>query len=101
MYLNDAASNAGTVLSAGTPQGLLRVEYSIPANYTGTVDITLSAPTNGAEVWGDTFFNANNPLLVNGSITVNSAITPEPSSLVLLLFGAVGLFGIRRLRARG
>jgi hypothetical protein len=101
VWLNDAAEGAGASLAAGTPLGLLRVEYSIPANYTGSVDLTLQAPTNGQEGWGDSSFSFNTPLTVNGSITVNSAITPEPSSLVLLLFGAIGLFGIRRLRARG
>jgi len=102
VWLNDSSTtNAGTTLTAGTPLGLLRIEFTIPANYTGSVDLTLSAPTNNGLEWGDTFNNANTPLTVNGSITVNSAITPEPSSLVLLLFGAVGLFGIRRLRARG
>jgi hypothetical protein len=97
--LQDEPNGAATTL-AGTPLGLLQVEYSIPANYTGTV--ALSLPDGNSDVaYGalflDSSYSPDIPNLVNGSITV----TPEPSSVVMLILGAVGLFGIRRLRARG
>jgi len=99
VFLNDVPTDNGPTLSAGSPLGLLRVEYSIPANFVGAADLTLitSQPTgNLPAVWGDTAFNANTPLVVSGSITV----TPEPTSMVLLVLGAIGLFGVRRLRSR-
>ena len=90
-------------MSAGSPLGLLRVEYSIPANTTGVFPLTqvdgYQDPAYGA-VWGDNNSNVNLPLFVDGAITVNPVATPEPSSLVLLVLGAVGLFGVRRLRSR-
>ena len=98
-FLNDAATDAGTTLTSGTPLGLLQIEYSIPAHFAGTVavDITPYAQNQvfGA-VWGDTSYDVNFPTIVNGAIIV----TPEPGSLALLLIGAAGWFGIRRLRAR-
>ena len=91
VFLPDAATNAGTTLTAGTPLGLLRVEYSIPANFIGTVpiDIAISPDSTVPAVWADSAFNTNTPLVVNGSITVS--YPPEPSSLVLLVLGALGL----------
>jgi hypothetical protein len=101
VYNLDTPSNAGTSVVSGTPLGLMRVEYVIPGGTpVGTVfPLTLGTPTNGATVagsWGDNQFNPNTPTYVNGSITV----TPEPTSMVLFVLGAIGLFGIRRLRSR-
>jgi len=99
VFLEDGASNAGTSLSAGTPLGLLRVEYSIPAGFEGVATLAVGTANNNAlapAAWSDTFFNNNVPLTVDGSITV----VPEPTSVVLLVLGAIGLFGIRRMRAR-
>lgn len=100
---SDAPTNSGTNSVAGTPLGLLRIEYSVPANTTGTFPLTVvdgyQDPANGS-IWGDSGFNVNLPLLASGAITVAPVATPEPSSLLLLVLGAVGLFGIRRLRSR-
>jgi len=101
---NDLPSNTGTNSVAGTPLGLLRVEYSVPANTTGSFPLTIidsfQDPAFGS-VWGDSGGNVNLPLLASGAINVApAAITPEPSSLLLLVLGAVGLFGVRRLRSR-
>lgn len=99
-FLNDAATDNGTVLTSGAPLGLLRIEYSIPAFFTGTVDLDITAYAQNqafGAIWGDTSYNANVPTIVNGSIFIPS---PEPGSLALLLIGAAGWFGIRRLRAR-
>ena len=49
VWLNDASSGSARTLSAGTPLGLLRVEYSIPANFTGTADITLTHQQTAAK----------------------------------------------------
>ena len=103
-YWNGDPSDAGTTLAAGASLGLLRVEYSVPANTTGVFPLTVvdgtQNPSNGS-IWGDSQFNVNIPLLASGAITVSpAAITPEPSSLLLLVLGAVGLFGVRRLRSR-
>jgi hypothetical protein len=96
-FLNDAATDSGTVLTNGTPLGLLWIEYSVPAGFVGTVplDITSFAqsPAFGA-VWGDSNYNANFPTIVDGAIIV----TPEPSALVLLLLGAAGWFAFRLKR---
>jgi len=102
--LSDASSGSAVNLTAGSPLGLLRVEYSIPAGFTGTVPLSLpdgnSDPAYGA-IFLDSTYNPDIPALLPGSITVNALATPEPSSFVLLILGAVGLFGIRRMRARG
>jgi len=98
--LTDSSSGLPVNLAQGTPLGLIQVEYSVPAGYVGTV--TLSLPDGNANpAYGaaflDSTFNPDIPSLVNGSITV----VPEPSSVAMLILGAVGLFGIRRMRARG
>jgi hypothetical protein len=99
-YNSDAALAAGQTVGH-SPFGLLRIGYSIPANFTGTVALTIPTleqdPTFGAG-WLDSAFNTIEPAIVNGSITVNAPATPEPSSIVLLMLGAIGLFGVRRLR---
>jgi len=97
VFQQDVPSDNGPNLSGSL--GLLRVEYVVPAGFSGVADLTIiiSQPSgNLPAVWGDSAFNANTPLAVSGSITV----TPEPTSMVLLVLGAVGLFGIRRLRSR-
>ncbi len=87
---------------AGTPLGLMRVEYSIPAYAFGSFPLTIvTAVTDPmwGSIWGDSQFNVNIPLVVSGSITVASAPTPEPSSIVLLVLGAVGFAGTWSRRA--
>jgi hypothetical protein len=103
-FINGIPSDNGTNVVAGTPLGLLRVQYSVPANTTGSFPLTIvdgfTDPVNGS-IWGDSGDNVNLPLLASGAINVApAAITPEPSSLLLLVLGAVGLFGVRRLRSR-
>jgi hypothetical protein len=102
MYYSDVP-NTGSTNMTSTPLGLMRVEYSIPAFFTGTADLTITVDPDSpyAAFWDDTRFNSNVPdAVVNGSITVNPVASPEPGSVVLLLLGAVGLFGYRRLRAQ-
>jgi len=98
--LTDSSSGLPVNLAQGTPLGLIQVEYSVPAGYVGTVTLSLpdgnANPAYGA-IFLDSTYNPDIPALVNGSITV----VPEPSSVVMLILGAVGLFGIRRMRARG
>ncbi len=62
--------------------------------------ITTDPDSPFAAFWNDASFNQDLPSIVNGSITVNAPATPEPSSIVLFALGAIGLFGVRRLRAR-
>ena len=80
---SDVPTDLGPTLTAGTPRGLMRVEYSIPANYAGTVPLIIVPPTdpsaNFGSAWSDTAYNLNAPLIVNGSLNV----TPEPSSWIL------------------
>ena len=92
----DIASNAGTILTSGTPLGLLRVQYSIPAATTGTFPLTIVSAVNdpaAGSFWSDSQFNNNIPLIVNGSITV----TPEPSGWTLAGMSLCALPAGRRL----
>ncbi len=102
-YWNGDPSDAGVTLAAGTPLGLLRVEYSVPANATGVFPLTVvdgtQDPSNGS-IWGDSGFNVNIPLLVSGEITVSLNLIPEPSSILLLAIGLAGLAVMRLRRAR-
>ena len=43
---NDVPADLGPTLTAGTPQGLMRIEYSIPANYAGTVPLIIVPATD-------------------------------------------------------
>jgi len=103
---DDGNSNTATILYAGTALGLLQVEYVIPGMTTGSYPLYIGTPNtdyanqNVQSIWSDTWNNNNVPAVVNGAINIVAAPTPEPSSLVLLVLGAVGLFGIRRLRSR-
>ncbi len=103
-YWNGDPSDAGVTLAAGTPLGLLRVEYSVPVNTTGVFPLTVvdgtQDPSNGS-IWGDSGFNVNIPLLVSGTLTVLPAeALPEPSSVLLLAIGLAGLAVMRLRRAR-
>jgi len=83
--------------------GLIRIEYSIAANFVGTVSLTLNQDNPNTDGNADyvqlntDFVDVYSPTAVNGSITVTS---PEPATWMLAVLGAVGLFGVRRLRAR-
>jgi hypothetical protein len=100
-YFNSDAANGSGQTVTSAPLGLLRIGYSIPANFVGTVTLSIPTleqdPTFGAG-YLDSGFNNIEPAIVNGSITVSAPATPEPSSIVLLMLGAIGLFGVRRLR---
>jgi hypothetical protein len=94
-------NNTGPFLTVA-PEALVRVEYSIPANYVGTTTLSITTDPDSpfAAFWNDAALNSDLPAIINGSITVSAPATPEPSSIVLLALGAIGLFGVRRLRAR-
>ena len=100
VFLNDAAANAGTTLSAGTPLGLLRVEYTIPAGFANFEPITIAGPDAPAPeapaAWYDSEFNGNAPLIVNGMFVP----LPEPTSIVLLALGALGFVFNRLVNRR-
>ena len=89
---NDFPSNTGTNLVAGTPLGLMRVEYSIPANAASVYPLTIvdsfTDPAFGS-FWGDSGDNVNIPEVINGLVVV---YIPEPSSIALLLVGILALF---------
>ena len=97
---NDIPNNSGTTVVAGTPLGLLRVEYTIDPNTIGVFPLTqldnMMDPAFGA-VWGDSVPNPNDPLFANGSITV----TPEPSSWILAGMSLCALLAFRRLARPG
>lgn len=96
-FLVDSPSDSGTVLSSGTPLGLLRLEYEIPVYFVGTVSLTIA---NNALLnsWYDANNNFNTPNIVDGSIVVLPLPLPEPGSVVLMAIGGLGLLGFHRLR---
>jgi hypothetical protein len=98
-----ASLNTFTTLTS-TPNGIVRFEYSVPAGTVpGTYPITLIADTEGGS---GTFYNNIStadatlilPSVINGAIVVQAVATPEPTSIILMLFGAAGLisYSIRR-----
>jgi hypothetical protein len=99
----DDSNSAYLTLAGGTTYGLLRVEYSVAANFVGTVPLTLNQanPINSHSDYvtlGTDYSSAYLPNAVNGAIVV--APSPEPATWLLAALGAVGAFTIRRLQAR-
>jgi len=94
--------NNNDVSLTSSALGLIRVEYSIAAGFTGSVALTLNQDnpnTDGNADFvqlGTDFVSVYSPSAVNGFIKV----VPEPATWVMAMLGAVGLFGVRRLRAR-
>jgi len=83
---------------------LARLYITVAPNYTGTmyavwnnngINNDPNAPSYSLSSAQSTSLDPN---LVGGVITV--VPIPEPSSVVLMVLGAVGLFGVRRLRTR-
>jgi hypothetical protein len=103
---NEAANSdypiTNNVALSPTPLGMMRVEYSIAAGFTGSVALTLNQDNPNTDSNAD-FVELNSDFTdlftvsaVNGLIKV----TPEPASWVMAAMGAIGLFVIRRVRSR-
>jgi hypothetical protein len=111
---NSDASNSGTVsMTAGTTYSLMQVYFTVapgtgPGSYALTFDT--AAPYNNTTGQTNNDPSANFVNLVSNSNTTSYAetstsfgsitIVPEPTSVVLMLFGAIGLigYGLRRTR---
>ena len=98
---SDTDVTAGTLLGGGTQYGLLQLEFSFPPGMPAGGYATLSFNTDDPNTDGD-FIN-----LVSKSdfthyrspdFSVPYTFGPEPSSVVLLVLGAVSLLGFHRLR---
>jgi len=101
---NSDGTNSGTVTLGSSPLGLMQVSYDIPAGTpVGSYSLTFNQDAYPADANAD-YVGATNSTEVlpspgavaNGAIVVNPI--PEPSSIVLLVLGAIGMFGFRRLR---
>jgi len=100
---SDETTGSGVPLSA-TLLGLMRIEYNIPAGSpAGTYPLTFTPAVNGG---GGNFYDNVSVLdsnyhlpgsLINGAIVIQ---TPEPSSIVMMVLGAIGLVGLGVRRAR-
>jgi hypothetical protein len=109
---NEATNNDGTntgVTTIGTsPLGLLRIEYDVPGGTpAGTYPITFNQddPNTSGDPFAsfvDTVSNEDITHLQSPNAFVNGAIviTPEPSSVLLAVLGAVGLIGVGLRRVR-
>jgi len=101
-YANDTWANTDVAQMTQT-WAIARVYITVAAGFTGTEYLVWN--NNGtnndafAPFYSLSTATTNNldPNLIGGVITV---LSPEPSSVVLLVLGAVGLFGVRRLRGR-
>jgi hypothetical protein len=110
VFASDVAITApGNPIVAGVPLGLVRIQYDIAAgtpvgSYGMTINVFPNDPNANISSFASNYqlqsaaAAALTPSVINGAINVVPA--PEPSSIVLLVLGAVGLFGFRRLRAR-
>lgn len=97
-------TNFGFPLSS-TPLGLMRVEYDVPANTAiGSYALTLNQTPYDNNVENGDFVNTTSysnsdffmPSAINGAINV----VPEPSSVVMMVLGAIGFLGLGWRRAR-
>jgi hypothetical protein len=101
---DDPGISPYVTLAGGTAYGLLRVEYSVAANFVGTVALNLNQanlnnnPNADYVSLGTDFSSAYLPNAVNGAIVVTPA--PEPATWLLAVLGAVAASTIRRLQAR-
>lgn len=99
-----ALFEAGTATATGTvsANGLLAtLVVDTTGFFSGTWSLSLGNTLAGPTDWAGSIFQGNevpNPDILDGSIT----IIPEPSSVVLAMFGMAGLsaVAIRRRRAR-
>jgi hypothetical protein len=99
-------SNATAPSLSATLLALMTVSFSVPAGTpAGTYALTFNQNDPTSDFTADWYNNVSNSdpgtfspgAVVNGSIVVT---TPEPSSVLMLLVGAVGLIGIGVRRAR-
>jgi hypothetical protein len=113
---NSDDTNTGTVtMAANTTYSMLQVYYDIPAGTpVGSYSLTFdtNAPFNSISNPGgdpvadflNLISNANTNSYVSPGTTIAGAInivqTPEPTSVVLMMLGAIGLIGLGVRRAR-
>jgi len=94
-------TNVGVALSS-TMLGMERIEYDVPANSPlGSYALTFNQNTNTGDYVETTSISSSNfflPAVVTGAINVVQS--PEPTSVVLMVLGAVGLVGFGWRRAR-
>jgi hypothetical protein len=112
---NSDLTNSGTVLfTPNTLYALEQVYYDIPANTpVGSYALTFNTDAPGNALQGDggadflnLVSNTNGTsyttpgTTTSGAFVVTAAVVPEPTSVVLMLLGAIGLigFGLRRAR---
>jgi PEP-CTERM motif len=100
---DSADSNSSAPALSTSPLGLMRVEYDVLAGAPiGSYALTFNQDNPATDPFADyvntisiTDTNLFTVSVVNGAIVV----VPEPSSALLVLLGAAGLLGFRRLRA--
>lgn len=96
----DYNNNAGSVVNGSNPDNQI---FNLP-NFFVTFDITrqtAGGPTGGQSVWlflddGATSDDNHDDMLVKISITNGQFSIPEPTTLLLLGLGLIGLAGMRR-----
>jgi hypothetical protein len=102
---NSDLTNSGTVTLSGALQALINVSYVVPAGTAaGDYAITFNQDDPTTDPFADYTSTTNtSPIDTSPGLAPAGAIvvtTPEPSSIALLVLGAIGLFGFRRLRRR-
>jgi hypothetical protein len=94
-------TNVGVPLSA-TPLSLMGVEWDVPANSAlGSYAMLFTQNTSGYDFVETTSYSSGNyflPNVINGAINV--VPSPEPSSIVMMVLGTLGLIGLGLRRAR-
>jgi hypothetical protein len=106
-YNSDFSTSGTTTFDTATILGLERIQYTVdPGTAAGTYAMTININSGSDDSLTSAFaseyalgINGNSvlPNVVNGAIVVGA---PEPASVVLMLFGAIGLIGYGLRRAR-
>jgi len=100
---NSDLTNSGTA-TLGAALGLMHVVYNVPAGTpVGDYALTFNQDDPNVDPFADFTSPTNTSAVDTSPFSAPSGaihVTPEPSSIVMLILGAVGLFGFRRLRTR-
>jgi len=106
VYNSDFSTSGTTTFDSAVILGLERIQYTVdPGTAAGTYAMTININSGSDDSLTSAFasnysFGTNGTPVVPGVLNGAIVITPEPASVVMMLFGAIGLIGYGLRRAR-